>query len=144
MAMLNNPYLGNYPLYNPYGQYANYSQFQQIPQQVQQQPTQNSSNGLLYVHGLEGAHAFVMPAGVDRIILWDDTDNRFYIKGYDDMGKPKIIADNDFQPHVDKKPNKSEAIGSENFVTIEYLDKVLGQLKIGDQGRIVRNDEHDA
>ena len=143
MAQYNNPYLSNYSLYNPYGQYGNFQQFQQTPQQ-NQQPYSNGSNGLIYVHGLEGAHAYVMPTGVDRVILWDDTDDRFYIKGYDDMGKPKIIADNDFFPHVESKGIKSELTDSTGYVTMDYLDKVLGKLKIGDNGRIVRIDEHDA
>lgn len=77
--------------YNPYPSistgYPNYVQLQQMQnyQQMQQpQPQQtNGSNGLPYVHGIEGAHAFPMPQGVNRIILWDDTVDSFYIKGYD-------------------------------------------------------------
>lgn len=138
--------------YNPYPSvstgYPNYVQLQQMQnyQQMQQpQPQQtNGSNGLPYVHGIEGAHAFPMPQGVNRIILWDDTVDSFYIKGYDDMGKPKVLAWNDFTPHVEEKVEPVEANDSTKYVTKEYFEKVLSELKIGDKGRIVRSNEHDA
>lgn len=104
--------------YNPYNSmpatgYPNYAQLQQTQnyqQMSQPQPQQvNGSNGLPYVHGIEGAHAFPMPQGVNRIILWDDTVDSFYIKGYDDMGKPKVLAWNDFTPHVEEKVEPVEA-----------------------------------
>lgn len=137
-ALNNNPYFYN-PYYPGYPQTMNYQQNQQI-QPVQQ----NTSNGLLYCHGLEGAYATPMPVGATQIIIWDDTENRFYVKGYDNMGKPKILADNDFQPHVEKKVEKAENLDDSGYVTKEYLDMALSQLKIGEQGRIVRSDEHDA
>ena len=130
--------------------YPNYAQMQQMQnyqqmQQTQPQPVSNGSNGLPYVHGIEGAHAFPMPQGVNRIILWDDAVDSFYIKGYDDMGKPKILAWNDFVPHVEEpKSNPVESEDSSIYVTKEYFDKVLRELKIGDKGRIVRSNEHDA
>ena len=139
--------------YNPYTTvptaYPNYAQFQQMQnyqqtQQMQPQSVQNGSNGLPYVHGIEGAHAFPMPQGVNRIILWDDTVDSFYIKGYDDMGKPKVLAWNDFAPHVEEKTEQSGAEDSSEYVTKDYFEKVLRELKIGDKGRIVRSNEHDA
>lgn len=138
--------------YNPYPSvstgYPNYVQLQQMQnyQQMQQpQPQQtNGSNGLPYVHGIEGAHAFPMPQSVNRIILWDDTVDSFYIKGYDDMGKPKVLAWNDFSPHVEEKTEPTEPENPSEYVTKEYFDKVLRELKIGEKGRIVRSNEHDA
>lgn len=134
-----NPYVPAYPNYAQYQQLQNYQQMQQAQQ------NQNGSNGLPYVHGIEGAHAFPMPVGVNQIILWDDTVDSFYIKGYDNMGKPKILAWNDFAPHVEAKPEASTSVEDDSkYVTKEYLDNALNNLKIGNQGRIVRNDEHDA
>ena len=145
MASYNNPYLNQYAQYvYPYTQTQQTPVYQPVPQAMQTPVQQNGSNGLPYVHGLEGAHAFPMPTGVNQIILWDDTDNRFYVKGYDNMGKPKILADNDFQPHVEKKAAVVESADASVYVTKDYLDKALSELKIGDQGRIVRSDEHDA
>ena len=124
---IQNPYLMGYNNYNPYQAYPT------IPQQYQAVPQQHqpSSNGLVYVHGLEGAYAYTMPPGIDKQMLWDDTENRFYIKGYDEMGKPKILADNDFQPHVDKTPVKEEKKDGSSYVTYDYLNKVLAELKEG-------------
>lgn len=122
-----NPYFSAYPTYNAYQGYP------QMPQQYQQfqQQHQASPNGLVYVHGLEGAYAYTMPPGVEKQILWDDTENRFYIKGYDEMGKPKILSDNDFQPHVNKEPAKEEKQDGSSYVTYDYLNKVLAELKEG-------------
>lgn len=123
-----NPYFSAYPSYNAYQGYP------QIPQQYGQVPQVSNhatANVFQYVHGLEGAYAFTMPAGVEKMLLWDDTENRFYVKGYDEMGKPKILADNDFQPHVDKKPVKEDKQDGSSYVTYDYLNKVLAELKEG-------------
>ena len=121
-----NPYTMGYAGFNPYQGYPT------MPQQYQQTLQHPSNpNVFQYVHGLEGAYAFTMPAGVDKILLWDDTENRFYVKGYDEMGKPKILADNDFQPHVDKAPAKEEKQDGSSYVTFDYLNKVLAELKEG-------------
>lgn len=120
--------------YNPYAGYGAYQAYPQVPQQYAQIPQSNnqpSQNVFQYVHGIEGAYAYTMPIGVDKMLLWDDTENRFYVKGYDEMGKPKILADNDFQPHVDKKPAKEEKMDGSSYVTFDYLNKVLAELKEG-------------
>lgn len=116
-----------------------------IPQQQAMPPV---PNGLNYVHGIEGAHAFPMPAGVNQIILWDDTDDYFYIKGYDNMGKPKVLAWNEFKPHIENKKQQSQQQVRQpdmsQYITKKDLEKIIGQLTIGEQGRIVRMNEHDA
>ena len=124
-----NPYFAAYPAYN--NLYQGYPQVT-VPQYSQvQQTSQSPSNVFQYVHGIEGAYAFTMPVGVDKMLLWDDTENRFYVKGYDEMGKPKILADNDFQPHVDKVQAKDEKMDGSSYVTFDYLNKVLAELKEG-------------
>ena len=112
----------------------------------------------IYVHGIEGANAYQLPVGITRQILWDDENPRFYIKALDEFGRPRIVADNDFQPHVE--PIKQEPVqmdfsdyptkkdieifldkfNASNFVTKDYLDSVLDKLTLGAQGRIVRNE----
>lgn len=123
-----NPYFTGYPAY------AAYQGYPQVPQQYAQVPqatNQPSQTGFQYVHGIEGAYAFTMPVGVEKMLLWDDTENRFYVKGYDEMGKPKILADNDFQPHVDRTPAKEDKLDGSSYVTHDYLKKVLAELKEG-------------
>ena len=142
-----------YP-YAPYQNAYGYPQPQPVNNApVQPQPSaqqaQTGSNGLPYVHGIEGAYAFPMPAGVNQIILWDDTVDSFYIKGYDNMGKPKVLAWNDFHPHVEEQkpspePAAPQPIDVSKFVTKDDLNEALSQLSIGESGRIVRVNEHDA
>ena len=128
----------------------NYGMYNNVPAQNYQMPAQVGqvgSDGLPYVHGIEGAYAFPMPQGISKIILWDDTNDSFYIKGYDNMGKPKVLAWNDFVPH--SEPEKKETtvttnVDTSNFVTKEYLDHVIKQLSVGERGRIVIASEHDA
>ena len=128
----------------------------------------NSIQALLqpiYVHGIEGANAYQLPMGVMRQILWDDEQPRFYIKALDEFGRPKVVADNDFQPHVE--PPKDQTAGANGaqvdlsdyptrkdledflnkfdmskFLTKHDLDKALSELTLGAQGRIVRNESN--
>lgn len=111
-----------------------------------QQQVGPGPNGLRYVHGIEGAYAYNMLPGETQVILWDDTDDSFYIKGYDNMGKPKVLAWNDFKPHVEnRKPQQQQRqVDMSQYLTKKDLDKIISQLTIGEQGRIVRVNEHDA
>ena len=111
-----------------------------------QQVVPPGPNGLRYVHGIEGAYAYSMPPGENQVILWDDTEDSFYVKGYDNMGKPKVLAWNDFRPHVEnKKPQQQQRqVDMSQYLTKKDLDKIISQLTIGEQGRIVRVNEHDA
>ena len=118
----------------------------------------------IFVHGRAGAEAYQLPPGVMRQTLWDDEVNRFYVKAIDEMGRPRIVADNDFQPHIEPvaassgdgsgvdfsvyptKKDLEEFLGkfdTSNYLTKADLDKALGELSLGAQGRIVRN-EHNA
>ena len=121
---------------------------------------QQSSMPLVYVHGREGANAYQLPPGVTKQLLWDDEVNRFYIKAIDEYGRPKIVADNDFFPHVEEPKNDSSAPGvdmsdyptrhdieeflskfdTSKFLTKKDLDDALNNLVLGAQGRIVRNE----
>lgn len=131
-------------------------------------PAPNNIQALLqpvYVHGLEGANAYQLPMGVMRQILWDDEQPRFYIKALDEFGRPRVVADNDFQPHVE--PTKEEPhtqngeqidfsvyptkkdledflskFDTSTYVTRSYLDQALSELTLGTQGRIVRNESN--
>lgn len=139
----------------------------QMPYQQQMPMMQQRPNdGRVYVNGRTGADAYPMPNGVNQITLWDTDGKRFYVKGYDNNGMPRVLEDNDYLPHVqqettqvpqidmskyatkdDIKDAVSEAFKSIQFpnmtayVTEEYLNKRLSTLSVGNGGRIVSNDE---
>ena len=86
--------------------------------------------------------------------------NRFYIKAIDEYGRPKIVADNDFFPHVEEPKNNAHGsnvdmsdyptrhdieeflskFDTSKFLTKKDLDDALNNLVLGAQGRIVRNE----
>jgi len=118
-----------------------------------------------FVHGRAGAEAYQLKTGVNLQVLWDDETDRFYIKGYDNTGRPRILADNDFQPHVEPEPKSMEIDltpyatkedikqmieetlsnaqrpNLSGYVTMAELNKVLNSLSVGNGGRIVRDNE---
>lgn len=119
----------------------------------------------IYVVGRIGADAYQLPPGVDKVILWDDEDNRFYVKGYDEKGRPRVLADNDYFPHVEKDNETvsvdmsqyatkddirnmiSDAIkkmklpNMNGYVTTDTLDKVISELTVGTGGKVVRSSD---
>ena len=123
----------------------------------------------VYVTGRAGADAYQLPRGVNRQVLWDNDDDRFYIKGYDNNGRQRVLGDFDFQEHVEPEPvNYSnidltpyatkddikkmigEALSNAystnlaGYVTKDYLDHALSELSVGNGGRVVRNNESNA
>lgn len=136
--------------------------FQPQPQMMQQR----YSDGKTYVSGRAGADAYPMPNGVNQITLWDTDAHRFYIKGYDNNGMPRVLEDNDYAPHVQQEAQTVPSIDLSNYATKDdiksmisdafssiampnmsalvtklELDKVLSELVVGNGGRIVRNNE---
>ena len=127
---------------------------------------QQSSDGRVYVNGRAGADAYPLPNGINLMILWDTESCRFFVKGYDNNGMPRVLEDNDFAPHIepesaqqpsvdmsayatkeDIKAMISQAIGNisrpnmSSYVTQKEFDKVLSELSVGNGGRIVRVNE---
>lgn len=122
----------------------------------------------IFVQGRAGADAYQLPPGVNVQILWDDDENRFYIKGYDEKGRPRVLADNDFFPHVEQAETKNEVDMSmyatkddikamitdalkksktqslAGYVTTDEFNKVISELCVGSGGRVVRTNESDA
>lgn len=173
---------GNYANYPTQGQYAGIGNMNTIPQQTNnfgyqnayqqnQMPVQDTRFQFVdYVSGRAGADAYQLPTGVTRALLFDNDTNRFYVKTYDNNGRPRVVEDNDFQTHVDPEPkvqqpnvdlsryatkddiremidNALSNISLPNmssYVTQSYLDKQLSNLSVGNGGRIVRNNEHNA
>ena len=92
--MANYPYYGNYnqfyqpPLQDNLAQMRN-NQYMQIPQMQPMQQTQNqqSSNGIIWVQGEEGAKAYMVAPG-NSVLLMDSENSAFYIKSTDNSGMP--------------------------------------------------------
>lgn len=135
--------------------------------QPQQQPYSDYRE---FVHGRLGADAYQLKPGVTMQVLWDDEQDRFYIKGYDNNGRPRVLADNDFAPHVepenlntqpqidlspyatkdDIRQMITESISKipqtnlSGYVTKKDFDDALNSLSVGNGGRIVRVNESNA
>ena len=166
----NNPNFGNNygnNYNNGYGNnYGGYTQNQNIGL-TQQQIVQFFQQGKLvwtdYVQGRAGAEAYQLPPGITMARLLDNDDARFYVKGYDDNGRPRILSDNDIVEHVDPEPQipqldlskyatKEDITNAVNdafnrlqgFVTQNELNDVLSGLAVGNGGRIVRINESNA
>ena len=140
------------------------------PQQIVQYFQQGRLEWSDFVHGRAGAEAYQLPPGVNVAKLWDDENNRFYVKGYDNNGRPRVLEDSDFQAHIEPEPQSYPQIDLSNYatkddiksmisdafcgldirpnmagyVTQDELNKILGSLAVGNGGRIVRYDESNA
>lgn len=134
-------------------------------------PTPVQNDGRIYVTGRMGADAYQLPPGVTEQILWDDDSPRFYVKGYDEKGRPRVLEDNDYQPHVGSDTTQNgvdmsmyatkddiKTIVSDTFkkikmpnmngyVTIDDLkkafDEFLSELCVGSGGKVIRSGESD-
>lgn len=120
--------------------------------------------GKLYVNGRAGADAYPMPMGVNEIVLWDSESPRFYLKGYDNNGIPRVLEDNDYTPHIqpevlangeidlskyatkdDIKAMIAEAFSNavvpsmSGYVTRQEMENEFSGLCLGEGGRIVRS-----
>lgn len=134
-------------------------------QTVTAQPQQYVNNDYReFVHGRAGAEAYQLKPGTTMQVLWDDETDRFYVKGYDNNGRPRVLADNDFIPHVEPEVQQqtqidtsmyatkndiqqmiNDALSNMNgYVTQNQLNQALSELAVGSGGRIVRSNEHDA
>lgn len=122
----------------------------------------------IFVTGRIGADAYQLPPGVNVQILWDDEQDRFYVKGYDEKGRPRVLADKDFFDHVEQdtpqasvdmsiyatkddirtmisdalKKNKTPNLSS--YVTTDELNKIISELCVGSGGKVIRANESDA
>ena len=64
-------------------------------------PVPPQADNRVFVTGRAGADAYQLPPGVNMQILWDDDNDRFYVKGYDESGRPRILMDKDYSDHVE-------------------------------------------
>lgn len=171
---------GNYANYPVQNQYVGMRNTNTVPQQSmpnygypQPQMTQAQDNRFQlvdYVSGRAGADAYQLPNGVNNAILFDNDNQRFYIKGYDNNGRPRVLEDNDFNPHVEPEPQPVQANidltayatkddikdmitnvisnlsipNVSNYVTRKEFYKSLSELTDGGSERNVKNNESNA
>lgn len=74
----------------PYGQQNDYSPFFYGRNGIQQQQNNTPTNNLLWVQGIEGAKALMLPPNSKVICLDSEIENRAYIKTSDDLGATKL------------------------------------------------------
>lgn len=167
------PGINNYSNYGAYGNIGNawnngWNGYQQ-PQPTMQQQQPVPADYREFVHGRAGAEAYQLKPGVTMQVLWDDETDRFYVKGYDNNGRPRVLADNDFQSHIEPEPAQqsqldlsayatkddikqmiTEALEGvhvpnlSGYVTQGQFNKALNELTLGQGGRIVRSNESNA
>jgi len=136
----------------------NWPGYAQVPQQ--------SADGRVYVNGRAGADAYPIPQNMNVITLWDTESKRFYVKGYDNNGMPRVLEDNDYSAHVEPEKVQQSSIDTSTFatkddikaaiseafsnlqipsmagyVTRQEFDQGLSELTLGNGGRIVRNND---
>ncbi len=154
--------------YNNLAYQNNNGQFNQ--NQYGQQPSRDDHfQWVDYVNGRAGADAYQLPTGVNKAILFDNDFNRFFVKGYDNNGRPRVFEDNDFNPHINPEPQSPQNIdlspyatkddiqnmivealrniqlpNMTGYVTVDQFNQALNELSVGSGGRIVRGNEQNA
>ena len=134
----------------------NQPQPQQPSTPMQPQPTRQPDTKII-VNGRAAADVYPMPQGSTMVYLWDRGGERLFVKTYDSNGYPCVTEDYDLTPHIDPEPAYvtkqdiremiEEALGNiqlpntKNFVTRDYLDKVISRAISSNKGKVNRNDE---
>lgn len=84
-------------------------------------------NERIYVTGRIGADAYPLPNGVFSVILWDNSAKRFYIKGYDNNGIPRVLEDCDYSDHVEPEPQTSAQLDMSQYATKDDIRKMISE-----------------
>lgn len=123
------PYYGN-PYYPP-PMPDNLAQLRQnqmmgMPQmqaQAPQQITQQSSNGVIWVQGEEGAKAYIVAPG-SSVMLLDSEGSCFYIKSTDQSGMPLPLRIFDFTERTAGKQKTAPQTLPQDYITREEFDRL--------------------
>ena len=109
--------------YNPYMQ-----QYQQMIQPQAQ--TQQSSGGLLWVQGIEGAKSHFVEPG-RSVLLMDSESNSFFIKSADTSGMPLPLRIFDYQERTAQQaPQQPTAAVTDTstYITREEFESRIAQI----------------
>ena len=134
--MANYPYYGNYnqfyqpPLQDNLAQMRN-NQYMQIPQMqpmqsMQQAQNQQSSNGIIWVQGEEGAKAYMVAPG-NSVLLMDSENSAFYIKSTDNSGMPMPLRIFDYVERNAKQQTQNIKPNVE-YVTRQEFDELSARI----------------
>lgn len=134
--MANYPYYGNYnqfyqpPLQDNLAQMRN-NQYMQIPQMqpmqsMQQTQNQQSSNGIIWVQGEEGAKAYMVAPG-NSVLLMDSENSAFYIKSTDNSGMPMPLRIFDYFERNAKQQTQNIKPNVE-YVTRQEFDALSARI----------------
>lgn len=134
--MANYPYYGNYnqfyqpPLQDNLAQMRN-NQYMQMPQiqpmqSMQQTQNQQSSNGIIWVQGEEGAKAYMVAPG-NSVLLMDSENSAFYIKSTDNSGMPMPLRIFDYVERNAKQQTQNIKPNVE-YVTRQEFDALSARI----------------
>lgn len=134
--MANYPYYGNYnqfyqpPLQDNLAQMRN-NQYMQMPQMqpmqsMQQTQNQQSSNGIIWVQGEEGAKAYMVAPG-NSVLLMDSENSAFYIKSTDNSGMPMPLRIFDYVERNAKQQTQNIKPNVE-YVTRQEFDALSARI----------------
>lgn len=136
-------------VFNPYFP-TSYNPFQQVAmQQYQQaiQPQQQSSGGLLWVQGIEGAKSHSVGPGQSALLM-DSESNSFFIKSADTSGMPLPLRIFDYkertvQPAPQSAPPTPSAPENDTsmFVTREEFENRIAEIIASNKERIEEDAE---
>jgi hypothetical protein len=127
------PYNSFYPIYNPYQPMQQYQQAIQPPVQTQTQTQQQSSGGLLWVQGIEGAKSHFVEPG-RSVLLMDSESNAFFIKSADASGMPLPLRVFDYTERcATTAPQQPIAAVSDasSYITREEFEQRIEQILRG-------------
>lgn len=88
---------------------------------------QNATNGFTWVQGVEGAKAYVVPAGVSALLM-DSEKERFYIKGSDASGMPLPLRVFEYKEIKEDDSMPSEK-GMDRYVTKDEFEKFKSEIR---------------
>ena len=120
-----------YPNYSPWAQYnaplmpsGAFSPYNASNHTPAPTSTQNASSGFTWVQGIEGAKAYVVPAGVS-VLLMDSEKERFYIKGSDASGMPMPLRVFEYKEIKESEPAQ---VSAQEYVTKEEFEKFKAEI----------------
>jgi hypothetical protein len=111
--------------YNPYMQ-----QYQQMIQPQVQPQQQQSSGGLLWVQGIEGAKSHFVEPG-RSVLLMDSESNSFFIKSADVSGMPLPLRIFDYTERTTQQvPQQPTAANTDTstYITREEFEQRIAQI----------------
>lgn len=96
----------------------------QYPQAQPQAVNNNSSSGIVWVQGVEGAKAYPVAAG-NSVLLMDSEESVFYIKTTDQSGMPQPLRVYDY---LERKAQPEQNVDLSGYVTKDELEKRLAEV----------------